>query len=77
MLQQWAWTLCDEFCEPLGIDMQPGIHFPDKSDPNLSAITNLMSDMKVNDVQHSTFESNAVLSMTGVSIIHKKILIYA
>lgn len=75
MLHQWAWTLCDEFCESLGINMQPGVHCPDKfNKSDLSAMTNLMSDLKVNDVQHSTYESNPILSMTGVSIIliHKK-----
>jgi len=67
VLQQWAWTLCDEFCEPLEINMQPGIHYPDKSKPDLFAMTNLMSNLTVNDRQ-SAFETTAPLSMTGVNI---------
>lgn len=66
MLQQWAWTLCDEFCEPLEVDTKPGIHYPNDSAPNLSEVTNLMSNLKVKDFQPLS-ESNAVLSMTGVS----------
>jgi len=68
VLQQWAWTLCDEFCEPLEISIQPGIHCPDKSKPDLSAVTNLMTNLRVNDPQ-SAFEATAALSMTGVNII--------
>lgn len=69
MLQQWAWTLCDEFCEPLEINTKPGIHYPDASESDFSNMTDLMSNLKVKDDQ-STLESNAILSMTGVSIIY-------
>jgi len=48
--------------------MQPGIHYPDKSKPDLSAVTNLMSSLRVNDRQ-SAFEATPTLSMTGVNII--------
>lgn len=68
MLQQWAWTLCDEFCEPLEIDIKPGIHYPDESASELSDMTSLMSNLKVENTP-STSEYNAVLSMTGVSIL--------
>ncbi|XP_025073315.1 protein maelstrom homolog isoform X2 [Pogonomyrmex barbatus] len=72
VLQQWAWTLCDEFCEPLGVVMQPGVHKPKKSKTDISQVmTNLMSNLKVNDTHESATESKAILSMTGVSERHR------
>lgn len=68
-LQQWAWTLCDEFCEPLGVSMCPGIHFPDKSD--VSVLTHSVNNLKINGAGPSVPEYNSVLSMTGVSEHHR------
>ncbi|GAB1867689.1 HMG box domain-containing protein [Camponotus japonicus] len=68
-LQQWAWTLCDEFCKPLGVNMRPGIHYPDKSD--VSDLTHSVNNLKISDAGQSVPEYNTVLSMTGVSEHHR------
>ncbi|KAL0117933.1 hypothetical protein PUN28_008960 [Cardiocondyla obscurior] len=68
VLHQWAWTMCNEFSEPLGIDIKPGIHYPSKPDP-LFVVTDLMSNLQVDDAQASQY--NGVLSMTGVSEQHR------
>lgn len=71
MLQQWAWTLCEEFCKPLEVIMRPKIHYPVKSNNSNTAVdlTYGMNNMKVNDNLQPEAESKPVLSMTGVSII--------
>ncbi|XP_011175978.1 protein maelstrom 2 [Solenopsis invicta] len=74
VLYQWAWTLCDEFCEPLGIEMKSGVHKPltKPEQENFSVVTNLLSNLKVKDsASKSTPESSAILSMTGVSEQHR------
>ncbi|KAG5320488.1 MAEL2 protein, partial [Pseudoatta argentina] len=71
VLQQWAWTLCDEFCAPLNIEMQPGIHQPDRFDrnPNFNErnLMSMMNNLHIRNVFQATSESDRVLSMTGVS----------
>ncbi|EGI60391.1 Protein maelstrom 2 [Acromyrmex echinatior] len=71
VLQQWAWTLCDEFCAPLNIEMQPGIHQPDRFDrnPNFNErnLMSMMNNLQIRNVPQATSESDRVLSMTGVS----------
>lgn len=46
--------------------MHPGIHYPDKSD--VSALTDLVDNVRISGASQSVPEYNAVLSMTGVSI---------
>ncbi|XP_077264402.1 protein maelstrom 2-like isoform X1 [Temnothorax americanus] len=70
VLYHWAWTLCDEFCEPFGVSTKPGTHYPSGSEPHLSDMVNSMSNLKVEHAP-STSDSNAVLSMTGVSEQHR------
>ncbi|KYQ54342.1 Protein maelstrom 2 [Trachymyrmex zeteki] len=53
VLQQWAWTLCDEFCAPLNIKMQPGVHQPDRFKSNHfeeRSLMSMMSNLQVKDV---------------------------
>ncbi|XP_018362688.1 PREDICTED: protein maelstrom 2-like [Trachymyrmex cornetzi] len=76
VLQQWAWTLCDEFCAPLNIEMQPGIHQPDRFDRNPNhfdkrSLVSMMNNLRVRDVPQATAGTDGVLSMTGVSEQHR------
>ena len=70
MLQQWAWTLCDEFCTPLNVEMQPGIHQPNRFDRNYfdeRSLMSMMNKLQVRNVPQATPETDGVLSITGVS----------
>ncbi|XP_072753692.1 protein maelstrom 2-like [Anoplolepis gracilipes] len=70
ILHQWAWTLCEEFCKPLGVNMRSGIHCPiDKSD--VADLTYSISNLKVDAVSQRVPECSSVLSMTGVSEHHR------
>lgn len=79
VLYQWAWTLCEEFCDPLDIEMQPRIHLPDKfnkpdldnSDPNKHNLCHLMSSLQVGGRDGGQSEAIGILSMTGVSEQHR------
>lgn len=68
MLQQWAWTLCEEFCKPLGVIMHPKTHYPIKSSTSAD-LTRSMENFKIKDDSQFEAESNAILSMTGVSAL--------
>nr|XP_012217533.1 PREDICTED: protein maelstrom homolog isoform X1 [Linepithema humile] len=70
VLQQWAWTLCEEFCKPLEVIMRPKTHYPIKPD-STPEMTYSMSNMKIEDDSQLEAESNAILSMTGVSEQHR------
>jgi len=75
VLQHWAWTLCNEFCEPLEISMQPGVHYPEyKSEPDFSVMTNLMSNLTVKANRQSIPKTNVLLSTSNVSVIFKNML---
>ncbi|XP_029669657.1 protein maelstrom 2 isoform X1 [Formica exsecta] len=69
ILQQWAWILCKEFCDSLGVNMRPGIHYPDKSD--VATLTHSISNLEVGGSCKSKPECNTLLSMTGVSEHHR------
>ncbi|XP_011882673.1 PREDICTED: protein maelstrom 2-like [Vollenhovia emeryi] len=70
-LQHWTWTLCDEFCEPFGIIMKPGIHCTLKnSEADLSSMASLINNIKINDAPSTSVPSD-MLSMTGVSEQHR------
>lgn len=71
ILQHWAWTLCDEFCEPLGVKMRPGIHRPDNPDFDVSSLTHSMDNLKVDGVCKPVPECSSILSMTNVSEQHR------
>ncbi|KYN07019.1 Protein maelstrom 2 [Cyphomyrmex costatus] len=74
VLQQWAWTLCDEFCAPLDIKIQPGVHQPDRSELDQfdnQHLMSMMSNLQVKDVHQSKSDIDGVLSMTGVSEQHR------
>ncbi|XP_011339517.1 protein maelstrom homolog [Ooceraea biroi] len=68
-LHQWAWTMCDEFCLPLGVKMQEGVHCPVKRD--VAGLTNALINLNVEDNYQPAPESSTILSMTGVSEQHK------
>ncbi|XP_018353720.1 PREDICTED: protein maelstrom homolog [Trachymyrmex septentrionalis] len=74
VLQQWAWTLCDEFCAPLNVEMQSGIHQPDRFDRNPNhfneqSLMSMMNKLQIKNVPQVT--PGADLSMTGVSEQHR------
>lgn len=71
ILQQWAWILCDEFCEPLEVKICPGIHYPNNSDVDVSSLTHSIDNMKVDEVCKFVPECSSVLSMTNVSEHHR------
>ncbi|XP_018053338.1 PREDICTED: protein maelstrom 2 [Atta colombica] len=74
VLQQWAWTLCDEFCTPLNVEMQPGIHQPNRFDRNYfdeRSLMSMMNKLQVRNVPQATPETDGVLSITGVSEQHR------
>lgn len=75
ILHQWAWKMCEEFCEPLQVNMKPGVHFPEETDCNykimMQSIANL--DIKREVPQYS--EPCSVMSATGVSTTYLKCII--
>lgn len=70
ILHQWAWTLCGEFCAPLKVEMQAGVHLPPvSSKPDISSLMHTISNLKMDDNYQTDLEDVSVLSMTGVSAL--------
>lgn len=64
IIRQWAFTICDYCCEPLGIKMKPGVHCPENE------ITNDLVSSVMNITLNTTRYFNTT-TFTGVSENHR------
>ncbi|XP_014488168.1 PREDICTED: protein maelstrom homolog [Dinoponera quadriceps] len=71
VLYRWAWGMCEEFCEPLQIDMKPGVHFPDDTDCTYKLITQSMANLDIKLEIPQISDQCSVVSATGVREQHR------
>ncbi|XP_032688526.1 protein maelstrom 2 isoform X2 [Odontomachus brunneus] len=71
ILYQWTWKMCEEFCEPLQINMRPGVHFPEETDCNYKIMMQSMANLDIKREILQNSELCSVVSATGVSEQHR------
>lgn len=67
VLHQWAWLMCEEFCEALKIGMKPGVHFPEETDCTYNVMMQSMANLDIKREIPQVSDQSSVVSMTGVS----------
>lgn len=68
ILHQWGWKMCEEFCEPLEVDMKPGVHYPEETDCNYKLMMQSLANLNIRrKIPQVSEQYSSVVSMTGVS----------
>ncbi|XP_011136485.1 protein maelstrom homolog isoform X2 [Harpegnathos saltator] len=71
VLHQWTWNMCEEFCNPLQVEMKSGVHYPEEADCSYKGMMQSMANLDIKREVPQESELYSVISSTGVSQQHR------